>query len=84
MNGKTSERPSLRVGTAKVDISPAAETQMAGAVGVRRKAKALLDPLFARALVLHNGESRLCLVSGDLTIVETVLSCLRELLPERG
>lgn len=69
MTTDSSNSRGLQIGAAEVDITPWSDVQVAGAVRVRRKAKAVLDPLFAKALVLDNGKTRLCLVSGDLTIV---------------
>jgi len=53
-------------------------------VGSRRKAKTVLDPLYAKAMVLDNGKTRLCLVSADLTVVTRSASdCIRELAAEK-
>jgi len=59
----------LEAGAARVDITPPAGTQIAGAVGLHRPAQWVMDPLYARALVLSNGSKRLCFVSADLTII---------------
>jgi len=53
----------LAAGAAEVDITPAMGTQLAGDIGRRRPAEALADPIFARALVLDDGEQRLCVLS---------------------
>ena len=66
---KRNKNDTLKVGVSQVNITPWSDVQVAGAVGVRRQARAVLDPLFARAIVLDNGSKKLCLVSGDLTIV---------------
>jgi len=63
------QKSKLNVGVAQVDITPWADVNLAGAVGVRRRARAILDPLFARAIVFDNGTRKLCLITGDLTII---------------
>jgi len=55
----------LRAGAAQVDITPKMGTQLAGDIGRRRPAETLIDPLFAKALVLDDGERRLCVLSLD-------------------
>lgn len=59
----------LHAGIAKADITPAAETQVAGSVGARRLAQAVLDPLHVRVTVFELGTRRLCLVVLDCTII---------------
>jgi neutral ceramidase len=59
----------LKVGVSKVDITPWADVQVSGSVGVRRKAQAVLDPLFARAIVFDNGKKKMCLIAADLTLI---------------
>jgi hypothetical protein len=61
----------LRAGAAQVDITPRAGTQLAGDIGRRRPAELVIDPLFAKALVLESGARKICLVSLDLTAVST-------------
>ena len=59
----------LRAGAAQVDITPWAGVQLSGAVGMKRSAHLIGDPLFAKALLLESGGRRLCIVAVDLTIV---------------
>lgn len=61
--------PRLHAGVAKSDITPSAGTQVAGSVGARRFAQAVLDPLYVRATVFQLGTRRLCLVVLDNTII---------------
>jgi len=42
---------------------------LSGSVGDFRPAQLVLDPLFARALVVKSGKRKLCLIAVDLTIV---------------
>jgi hypothetical protein len=41
-------------------------TQIAGDIGRRRPAEILIDPLFAKALVLDDGQQRLCILALDV------------------
>jgi hypothetical protein len=59
----------LRAGVAQVDITPEAGVQIAGAVCTHRPAQWVMDPLYAKALVVSNGQRKLCFVSADLTII---------------
>ena len=61
--------PLWMAGAARADITPVGPVHLAGAVGVHRPAEAVLEPLFARALVLQAGERRACLIVLDVTIV---------------
>ena len=58
------EAPALLAGTAKVDITPAAEV----AVDILGKRLALRDPLYARVLVLKDRHVSLAIVSLDLLV----------------
>ena len=67
------EGPGLLAGAAEVDITPKLGTHLAGDACRLRPAEKVLDPLYARALVVHgsNGqgaEQRICLLSLDLCI----------------
>ena len=55
----------LSVGFAAVDITPRLGTPMAGYYSPRG-AEGVHDPLFAKVMVLHDGETKLALVSLDL------------------
>ena len=60
----------LRAGAAMIDITPPAGTHLAGSgAGEHRPAQAVMDPLFAKAIVFEAGERRVCMVILDLTIV---------------
>jgi neutral ceramidase len=56
----------LRAGAAQVEITPPMSTQIAGDIGRRRPAELLVDPLYAKALVLEAGERKVCILSLDL------------------
>jgi neutral ceramidase len=60
---------SLKVGAATADITPQAGVQLAGDVGSRRGVRMVVDPLYARALVVESNGRTLCVVALDLTIV---------------
>ena len=60
----------LSAGAAMIDISPPEGTHLAGSgAGDHRPTRAVLDPLYARAIVFEAGGRRVCLVILDLTIV---------------
>ncbi|MFP4029107.1 MAG: hypothetical protein ACLFWL_15050 [Candidatus Brocadiia bacterium] len=61
--------PALLAGAAKVDITPPLGTQLAGDIGRRRPAEMLVDPLFARALVLQSGSQKICFLSLDVLAI---------------
>ncbi|MDE2998516.1 MAG: hypothetical protein OXU79_05480 [Gemmatimonadota bacterium] len=64
------ETNDLRAGAAMVDITPTLGTHLAGSgAGEHRPAEAVLDPLFAKAIVFEAGGRRICIVVLDLTIV---------------
>lgn len=76
----------LLAGAAMVDITPAAGTHLAGsAMGEHRPARTVLDPLYAKALVLAQGEQRICIVTLDVTIVdEPYTTQIRQGIAERA
>ncbi len=60
----------LSAGAAMIDISPPAGTHLAGSgAGDHRPTQAVLDPLYAKAIVFEAAGRRVCLVILDLTIV---------------
>ena len=60
----------LRAGAAMIDITPPAGTHLAGSgAGEHRPAQAVMDSLFAKAIVFEAGARRVCMVILDLTIV---------------
>lgn len=66
-NQTADHETSLRAGAAKTDITPAMGVQLAGDIGRYRPAEELVDPLYARALVLegqsHGQRCRACVLS---------------------
>ena len=62
----------LLAGAAEVDITPKMGTQIAGDIGRRRPAEILIDPIYTKALVLDEGQQRLCVLSLDLAVVPGV------------
>jgi len=69
MAAQSSQMGALRAGAARVDITPKMGTQIAGDIGRRRPAEMLVDPIFAKALVLEEGDRRVCILSLDLLAV---------------
>ena len=64
------ESNQLSAGAAMIDITPPAGTHLAGSgAGDHRPTEAVLDPLFAKAIVFEAYGRRVCLVILDLTIV---------------
>ena len=60
----------LSAGAAMIDISPPEGTHLAGSgAGDHRPTQAVIDPLYAKAIVFEAGGRRICLVILDLTIV---------------
>ncbi|MBS3762792.1 MAG: hypothetical protein KGZ25_05740 [Planctomycetes bacterium] len=64
MSNRTEGR--LAAGSACADITPEPGIQLAGDCGRHRPVEGVKEPLYARALVLESGETRLCLLSLDL------------------
>ena len=62
----------LLAGAAQVDITPRVGTHLVGDVGRRRPTEILIDPLFAKALVLDDGERRLCILPLDPATIRFV------------
>mgnify|MGYP005839128539 CR=1 FL=1 len=59
----------MRAGAARVEITPETNIHLSGAVSEFRPAQLIVDPLYAKALVLECGGNRICLVTLDLTII---------------
>ena len=60
----------LSVGAAMVDITPPLGTHLNGdGTGMHRPARAVMAPLYAKAMVFESGGRRVCVIALDLTIV---------------
>lgn len=59
----------LRAGAAVADITPPLGTHLGGSVGQHRPAQAVLEPTFARVLMVESGDRRLAVVMLDVVIV---------------
>ena len=59
----------LKAGVAQVDITPGMGIQIAGDIGRRRPAELVIEPIYARALVLEAGGRKLCFLSCDLAVI---------------
>ena len=62
---------SLLAGAIKTDITPKEGTQISGDIGRHRPVEEVLDPLYAKALVLADDETKLCVISLDLAHTQT-------------
>ena len=60
---------SLLAGAAQVDMTPKMGILLTGAPGLKRPAEILIDPLYAKALVLDDGERKICILSLDALAV---------------
>lgn len=69
MTARKIRNKQLMIGAAQVDITPVEGTQIAGGVGVFRPATLVMDPLYAKALIIKSGNRKLCLITLDVTIV---------------
>jgi len=79
MTHTTGQSGLLRAGAAQVDITPKAGAHLAGAVGVHRPARLVLEPLYAKALVFESEGRRLCFLALDITIItEDYTALIRE------
>ncbi len=57
-------------GSSRIDITPPDPVQMAGYAARTKPSEGVHDPLFARALVLDDGATRIAVVSCDLAAVD--------------
>ncbi|HDS74055.1 MAG TPA: hypothetical protein ENN56_00800 [Firmicutes bacterium] len=60
----------LLAGSAQIDITPEPGAQLSGNVAVREPAESVLDPLYAKALVVKNDETALCVIQLDAIFIE--------------
>ena len=65
---------SLRANAVRVEITPDQDISLAGEVGWFRPGKYVDSPLYARALVLASGPTKLCFISLDVTIITAAVS----------
>ena len=62
----------VRAGFAAVEITPPMGTHLAGSgAGIHRPAQTVLDPLYARAAVFASGDTTLCLIEVDATVISS-------------
>ena len=60
----------LKVGAAKIDITPPVGCDMAGYSGRDRGSETIADPLYAKALVFDDGGTQAAIITNDLIGVE--------------
>ena len=61
----------LFAGVAEIDVTPAMGVQIAGNIGALRPTRKVEERLFARALVLKQGETRLCYFTSDVLAIRS-------------
>ncbi len=69
MNDSETQTGQLLAGAGRTDITPELGTHLAGAVGLHRPAERILEPTYAKALVLAGGKKKLGIVVLDTTII---------------
>ncbi|MYE89726.1 hypothetical protein F4X33_12095, partial [Candidatus Poribacteria bacterium] len=62
----------LRVGAAKINITPPLGCDMAGYAGRDRGSETIADALYAKALVFDDGETQAAIITNDLIGVEAI------------
>ena len=62
----------LKVGAAKIDITPPLGCDMAGYAGRDSGSETIADPLYAKALVFDDGDTQAAIITNDLIGVEAV------------
>ena len=62
----SSAKGQLKGGTAKVDITPPVGVWLSGYGSRNKPSEGILDPLYAKALVLDDGQQKIAIVSADL------------------
>jgi len=74
----------LKAGAAQVDITPERGIQLAGDIGRYRPVEFILDPIYAKALILESNGCKLCFLSCDLACIATEwVNKIRRLASER-
>ncbi len=75
----------LMAGTAKTMISPPTDCEMSGFVARQGRCRGVHDPLWARAIVLSDGGTKLALISVDLIGVDRrLVRAIRETIAHRS
>lgn len=64
----------ILAGAAEIDITPPLGTQIAGGIGTFRPTQTIEQPLYARALSLQQGKTRLCYFTSDILAIRTDFS----------
>ncbi len=59
-------RAALQAGFAKVDITPPSSVWLSGYASRNKPSEGISDPLYAKALVLDDGQNKIAIVSSDL------------------
>jgi len=59
----------LSVGAAKADITPDYGTQISGDIGRYRPVEEIRDPLYARVIIIHSGDTTACIVACDMACI---------------
>jgi len=72
MRATDSNNGQLHAGVARVDVTPEPGCGLAGNL-IEVRAREVHDPLFARALLLHDDEVRVAIVAVDLLLVQATL-----------
>jgi len=62
----SSAEGALKGGTAKVDITPPIGAWLSGYGSRNKPSEGILDPLYAKALILDDGQEKIAIVSADL------------------
>jgi len=63
--------PILKAGAAQIDITPERGIQLAGDIGRYRPVEFILDPIYAKALILESNGRKQCFLSCDLACIAT-------------
>ena len=73
----------LKVGTAKIDITPPLGCNMAGYAGRDRGSETIADALYAKVLVFDDGDTQAAIITTDLIGVEaTFVDRVRQMIEE--
>jgi len=83
MNSKQRSYGRLRVGVAKVNITPAVGTELCGHFRSNLKSTGVHSNLYAKAMLLDDGENKAALVACDLLgVASTLVASTRERITE--